>query len=107
MQWVTMRLEVADEYDAPDDLNVYVEHRLNGTTTWSRHLLGFPTFDEEKGAWLLIIAPKANAPLGMYDFRVDVTDTDNEYVDDVEFPSMLEVLNNVPTPPVVQIKAPF
>jgi len=103
LQTVTLSVEVADEYDPPGELTVKVEHRLNGTETWEESLLGTPTYNESEGTWMYSITPRADAVLGLYDFRVLVKDTDLIWSGAAVFPSVLEVRNNIPTAPVVRI----
>ncbi len=97
----TMRVNVTDEYDLPDELRLSVEHRLQGTTVWGSNLLGAPTF--ANGTWTLSVFGRADAPVGLYDIRVNVTDNDGKFSGFVEFEGVLELLNNVPGAPVVKI----
>jgi len=95
-------INVTDEYDPTRELGVTVEHRLNGTTTWTMLLFqGMPEFSA--GAWRVSIFPKADAQVGSYDLRVIVRDLDSMSSGYVEFPTALEVRNNVPTAPEVRI----
>jgi hypothetical protein len=100
----TLWINVSDEYDLTRELQVTVRHRLNGTSgSWETYLLGSLVYDENKGTWRTKVLPKVSAPLGVYDFQVTVTDSDFMYSPWIEFPELLEVLNNVPTAPEVEI----
>ena len=103
-QSVDVWLEVTDDYDLSEDLTLQLEHRVNGTDTWDDYLMGTLTFDAASGLWRTTITPKVNAILGSYDFRASASDLDSQYAEWQEFPNMLEILNNVPTPPVVHIE---
>ncbi len=95
-------LNVTDEYDLTKDLLVTLEHRLNGTATWSATMFrGGLTFSS--GAWRAVVFPKADALVGVYDLRVQAMDMDRMYSGYVVFPAALEVRNNVPTAPVIRI----
>jgi uncharacterized membrane protein len=102
-QEVDMWLDVTDDYDLPDELTLQVEHRVNGTDTWDDYLVGIFEFDDVNGLWRMTMIPKVNAALGTYDFRVSASDLDSQYAVWMEFPNLLEVLNNMPTTPVVRI----
>ncbi len=101
LQTTQLSVEVADEYDPARELRISVEQRLNGTSEWSTALLGVATFKD--GAWALSFTPKATTPTGDYDFRVRVTDMDNEVSAWVVFGSLVGVVNNLPTAPEVRI----
>jgi uncharacterized membrane protein len=103
-QSVDMWLELTDDYDLPDELIIQMEHRVNGTDTWDDYLMATFTFDDNSGLWRTTIVPKVNAALGSYDFRASASDLDFQYAEWLEFPNLLEVLNNVPTTPVVRIE---
>ena len=94
-------VNVTDEYDLPGDLRVVVEHRLGGASTWSTSMLSAPSFSG--GAWRVTLRPRADAQVGTYDLRADVTDSDGISSGAVEFLGALSVLNNVPTAPVVRV----
>jgi uncharacterized membrane protein len=95
-------LNITDEYDPIKQLFVVLEHRPSGTTgSWTSYLVSKPSF--VNGTWRSTVYPKANAPVGSYDFRVSVTDSDLLSSGFIEFPNALVVLNNLPTAPVVRI----
>jgi hypothetical protein len=98
---VTIWLNVTDEYDPPNDLIVIVKHRLNGTTAWDTYMMRPLSF--ANGVWTADVKTRADTPLGMYDFRVSVRDSDGETSGFIEFLGILEVLNNLPTAPEVRI----
>ena len=102
-QSVDMWLEVTDDYDLPEELVLQLEHRVNGSDTWDDYLMGTFTYDAASGLWRTTITPKVTAALGSYDFRASASDLDSQYADWLEFPNMLEIMNNVPTTPVVHI----
>jgi hypothetical protein len=99
---LTMWLNATDEYSLPNELRVVVEHRLNGTTGWAGFLVGPPAF--LKGTWTATVSPRVDAPVGVYDFRARVMDTESEYSEWLEMPNALEVLNNLPSAPEVNIE---
>ena len=102
-QEVGMWINVTDDYDLPEELVLQMEHRVNGTDTWEDYLLGSFTFEEASGSWKATVNPKVQAVLGVYDFRVSASDLDSQFAEWMEFPNVLEVLNNLPTTPVVHI----
>jgi uncharacterized membrane protein len=100
---VDMWLNVTDDYDLLEELVVEVQHRINGTDEWDTYLLGTLTFDKVTGSWRTTITTRGNTPLGIHDFRATVTDLDDQNSPWVEFPTILEVLNNIPTAPVIRL----
>jgi hypothetical protein len=101
-QSITFEVEVADDYDRASDLGVMVEHRLNGTDQWHSFLIG--TLRYEGGLWLGTIKTVKDTPIGVYDFRVSVTDSDGMKSMDAEFSGILQVLNNLPDAAEVDIR---
>ncbi len=95
-------VNVTDEYDPARLLHVTVEHRLEGSTAWSTSMLGAAVFAD--GLWRVTIFPRADAAIGSYEFRINVTDSDASSSGYVEFGNVIEVLNNPPTAPVVRIE---
>jgi hypothetical protein len=100
---VDLWVNTTDDYDLPGELNVLVEHRLNGTGTWDSALIDSLSYNEALGSWTASVSPKVNIPLGIYDFRVTASDLDNQQSAWREFPAVLEILNNPPTAPKVRI----
>jgi hypothetical protein len=98
---IDLEVSVQDEYDPVKDLMVTVQHRATSTLTWETYLMGPMACDDE--VWRAVLTPKIDAPVGSYDFRVSVKDSDGQVSGVVEFPSALEVLNNPPTAPEVRI----
>jgi hypothetical protein len=95
-------VNVTDEYDPGKILRVTVDHRPSGGTgPWQSYLLGTLTFAD--GSWRSAVFPRADAPVGAYDIRVNVTDSDGMFSGYVVFPSALTVMNNLPTVPEVRI----
>ena len=101
-QSVMLYVDASDDIDSAHNLDVTVEHRHNGTTTWSPDLLGNMVFNE--GLWQWDVTPKVDTLIGYYDFRAAVEDTGGNSSGHVEFPNALEVLNNLPTAPEVSIQ---
>jgi len=100
---VELSVDVTDDYDLTEELTVLVQHRINGSDTWDNFLVDSLSYDPNTGTWRTTITPRVDIAVGVYDFRVDATDLDSQFSGWVEFPGMLEVLNNVPTSPVVHI----
>jgi hypothetical protein len=96
-------VNVSDGYDLPGDLSIDIQHRLNGTSGWDTFLVGTPTYDEAEAQWKATLDPLVSAPLGVYDFRVTVTDLDGQFSEWWEVANAIEVLNNLPTAPEVHI----
>jgi uncharacterized membrane protein len=103
-QSVDMWMDLTDDYDLPGELMLQLEHRVNGTDTWDDYLVGTPDFDEANNLWRMTMIPKVNAALGSYDFRISASDLDSQYAEWMEFPNVLEILNNMPTTPQVRIE---
>jgi hypothetical protein len=99
---VSLWVNVTDEYDLTSELRVKVEYRLNGTEGWSTDMIGPLGFKD--GSWRAMMMLKAHAGVGSYDFRASAVDSDAISSDKIEFPSLLEVLNNPPTAPEVRIE---
>jgi hypothetical protein len=100
----TIWINVTDEYDLISELSVVVEHRLNGSNdNWATYMVGMVSYQDPEEAWTVSLRPLTSAPLGVYDLRVLVRDLDIMESPWVEFPEMIEVLNNVPTAPEVRI----
>jgi hypothetical protein len=100
---VDLWLNVSDDYDLTGELIVEVQHRVNGSDVWDTYLLGVLAHDEVTGSWGTTLTTQGNTPLGAYDFRATVMDLDSQNSPWREFPFVLEVLNNIPTAPVVRI----
>jgi hypothetical protein len=97
---VELIVNATDEFDLPGDLRVELEYRLAGGQ-WSTFLLGMPYFGG--GMWRATFSPHLDSVPGWYDIRVRVTDEDAASSAFVEYPSLVHVLNNLPTAPVVRI----
>ena len=101
-QTISAIINVTDEYDFLDELTVSLEHRMSGTTDpWNSFMVSGLGFTD--GAWKANLAPRVDIPVGMYDLRVMVTDSDRMDSGWADYPDMFEVLNNLPTAPEVQI----
>jgi len=100
---VTVLFDVTDEYDLPGDLVITVQERPTGSDTWSEGLVRDLSYDRASEAWTGTVTPKVDVPPGLYDIRVTARDLDGQISEWVEFPRALEVLNNLPTRPVVAI----
>jgi hypothetical protein len=99
---VDLTINITDEHDAPADLQVAIWYRKSGGTSWNDALIS--DIELVDGRWTCVFSPSIALPVGMYDFRVRATDTDGWFLPLVEFPGMLEVLNNLPTAPVIDIE---
>ncbi len=95
-QTLGLTVNATDEYDLKDELKVKVEHRLTNTTNpWASYMvsgLGFSL-----GEWRATIAPRIDVEVGVYDLRVQVTDTDVMVSGWIVNEEMFEVKNNLPT----------
>ncbi|UCC93325.1 MAG: VCBS repeat-containing protein, partial [Thermoplasmata archaeon] len=94
-------LDLFDEFDPEKDLRITVNSRLNGTEEWGYKTISKYSFDGEH--WTVEIRPKVDAPLGMYDYRIRVRDSDDMLSEDFVFGGIVTVLNNLPTEPKVQL----
>ena len=94
---VHMTVNATDEFDPPGDLEVTVEHRLEGEDAWKTYLLGDVSFKD--GLWNVTVAPDRFVPTGNYTFRVNVTDSDGLFSGHVQLAEQLEVLANLPRAP--------
>ncbi len=95
-------VNTTDEYDSPRDLLLRVELSLNGSDDWSADMVGSQFIKGE--TWVAKIVPGVDTPLGTYDLRVRVHDSDGLPSDHLSSFNALEVLNNLPTTPVVRIE---
>ncbi|MCK5414281.1 MAG: fibronectin type III domain-containing protein, partial [Thermoplasmata archaeon] len=97
---VQLYVNVSDDYDTTHNLTVEVQHRLHSSDVWSIDLF-HPTQREkcEDGLWIFYINPPYHAALGLYAFRVNVTDKDDIHSGFIEFAPMLEVVPNLPSEP--------
>lgn len=95
-------INVTDEYDFLNELSVKLEHRMSGSSDpWVAFMvtdLGFRT-----GSWRASIGPRVDIPVGVYDLRVMVTDSDKQDSGWKLYTEMYEVLNNLPTAPQIHI----
>jgi fibronectin type 3 domain-containing protein len=96
---VDILVNVSDEYDPPDELTLLVTHQLEGETEWSTDLLAGRSF--ENGVWRVEVTPDRFAPLGVYSFRVNVTDRDGLFSGAVALEETLEVMPNLLGPPII------
>ncbi len=97
---VTLFVNATDEYDLASELRVRLEYRTSGGP-WTTFLLGTPSF--EHGLWKMAFGPRLDSEVGPYDFRASAVDTDGMSSSPVELPSLILVLNNLPTAPGVRI----
>ncbi|MCK5415525.1 MAG: hypothetical protein KAJ35_09100, partial [Thermoplasmata archaeon] len=97
---VTMRVNVTDEYDPPDDMTLVIEHRLEGHP-WYQSLLG--PLECKGGVWTTELYLGPEVQVGTYHFRAQVTDRDDMVSDLHISPVTLEVLNNIPTAPEIAL----
>ncbi len=107
MNPVTLWLNVTDEYDPPDDMDLVVEHRLDGEIGWSQGLVGRMEFID--GVWTAEIVLTAETEVGTYHFKARATDKDGMVSEFFEPPVTLEVMNNIPTAPEISLgpESPF
>jgi hypothetical protein len=96
---VQVWVDTSDEFDLPMDLKVLVQHQLVGETEWSTSMRGTSQFSED--LWRVDITPNQFAALGEYTFRVTVQDSDRMDSDVFILGETLEVLPNLPGPPVL------
>ncbi|MCK4969274.1 MAG: VCBS repeat-containing protein, partial [Thermoplasmata archaeon] len=95
-------INVTDEYDFLDELSVKLEHRLSGTSDpWVAFMISDLGF--RSGSWRASIAPRVDIPVGVYELRVMVTDSDKMDSGWKLFTEMYEVINNLPTAPEIHI----
>ena len=97
----TVTLVVSDEYTPLDLLKIDLEHHLIGSEGWDDNLLTKPKFAD--GAWTATFKAPAKAVLGTYEFRVSVTDDDDQWSGYLTGEGTLEVLNRLPTSPTIQM----
>jgi predicted RNA-binding protein with TRAM domain len=94
---VLLTIGVTDDFDLPGALGVMVQHQLEGETEWKTYLRGGMSYEDD--LWKVIIAPDRFVPLGLYTFRVNVTDSDDLFSGFVDLEDTLEVLPNLPEAP--------
>jgi len=95
-------INVTDEYDFLNELSVKLEHRLSGSSDpWVTFMVSDLGF--RAGSWRASIAPRVDIPVGVYDLRVMVTDSDKMDSGWRVFTEMYEVVNNLPTAPEIHI----
>jgi parallel beta-helix repeat protein len=76
---IYINVNASDYEDSEDVLIIEVEYRLNGTGPWFTAYIGPQSyFGSPPSGWLRVtFAPDAAATLGLYDFRVRVSDLDS------------------------------
>jgi len=97
---VTFVINASDEFDPSADLGVVLQHR-NAGGSWQTYMIGTPVFKD--GVWQATFTPRLDSEVGWYDLRVRVFDSDVTYSEFAHFPSLVKILNNLPTTPSVQI----
>ncbi len=96
-------INVTDEYDFLDELSVKLEHRLSGSSDpWVAFMI--TDLGYRSGSWRASIAPRVDIPVGVYDLRVMVTDSDKMDSGWKVFTEMYEVVNNLPSAPEIHIE---
>jgi hypothetical protein len=101
-QSIGVTINVTDEYDYLNELEVRLQHRRSGTTEpWVAFMVGGLAYTD--GEWKATLSPRVDIPVGIYDLRGMVVDSDAMDSGWVLYPDMFEVLNNLPTAPEVQI----
>jgi predicted transcriptional regulator len=101
MNDVVLSVTVNDEYDRPEELRLTLEHLLEGDPFWSTSLLSPLEFAD--GVWSTTISLGPETLLGTYRFRARAVDTDDMMSATFESRVRLEVLNNLPTAPEVEV----
>jgi len=94
---VILTVNASDDFDHPLDLALTVEHRLEGETDWRTYLVGGKSLVDD--LWEVTVAPDRYVALGMYTFRVNVTDSDGLFSGFMELEETLEVLPNLTEAP--------
>ena len=94
---VLLTVNASDDFDDPLDLVLTVEHQLAGESEWRTYLVGSMSFVDS--LWEVTVAPDRYVALGMYTFRVNVTDSDDLFSGFVTLGVALEVLPNLPEGP--------
>jgi len=103
-QSIMATMNVTDEYDWKNELVVQLQHRRSGTSDpWNAFMVNSMTFSVAEQVWKAFISPRVDVPVGTYDLRARVTDSDKMDSGWIEYPTMFTVLNNLPTAPVVGI----
>ena len=90
-----------DEEDA-GSLAIELEYVLEGEETWENSLLSTPSYNDTSGKWEFIFHPTADAEIGNYSFRVNVTDRVGANVS-ISYQNMIVVKNNIPTAPTISL----
>jgi len=93
---VTLEFFVFDVEDSSELLDLTVEHRTDNQG-WSSEYIETIVHDSIEEKWLVIFRPSIEAPLGIYDIRAYVQDTDDTTSIMYEYVEEIEVKNNIPT----------
>jgi len=98
-----MGIEISESEQELSTLDVNLEARLEGTTDWTTDILGSPFFNSSSGGWECLLQPGLDSDVGNYSLKVTVIDNFGNSFEHV-FPTQVTVLNNIPAPPVIEIR---
>ncbi|MGA1848600.1 MAG: Ig-like domain-containing protein [Thermoplasmatota archaeon] len=97
---VVLQIEAEDPNQAKADLDVGMDHQVDGSSEWSGNMLSGLQFNGTSGFWEVNFNPPITAMCGSYNFRVRVEDLFGLSTERV-FRSAVEVRNNIPTRPEI------
>ncbi len=93
---------VSDDEEDAGSLAIELEYVLEGEETWEQSLLSTPSYNDTSGRWEFIFHPTADAEIGNYSFRINVTDRVGANVS-ISYQNMIVVKNNIPTAPTISL----
>ncbi|MBN1390967.1 MAG: hypothetical protein JXA22_10040 [Candidatus Thermoplasmatota archaeon] len=95
-------VNVSDENDDGDELTVVIEYKEPFGDRWVSDLITDMHYDYIEDIWVLEFLPPANATIGNYSFKLEIRDRLGAELTEY-LPSDVQVLNNKPTVPEVEL----
>lgn len=102
---VPITIDAYDNEDASRNLTLDLSFQTPATQSWQTIYFSNQKYDQNTGVWSVDFTPESNADLGFYTFRINIQDQSNGDLN-IIFPDLLEVLNNKPTQPELEIVPP-
>ncbi|MDC0526618.1 right-handed parallel beta-helix repeat-containing protein, partial [Euryarchaeota archaeon] len=90
------KVKIIDDITSGDDLNYTVSYRVKGTDEWFEEYIHEVIFNEETEELEFIFTPDENAPVGNYEFSIDVLDELGGLSDPYVLSGSVSVENNDP-----------
>lgn len=98
-----MVLDIEENEQPIGRLDVSIDLKHEDSTYWTSEIIVGPYYNSTSDKWECLISPGLEAEVGNYTIRVQILD-DFLNLFEYESPVLLKVLNNLPSPPQVELR---